>query len=112
MEINIENYHNVDIVQSGDILFLPLPDMPDYHMCVMSSFLADHWSNDYIFRYLEVDKMKFCSQAYGYRAYDGGCPECNRHDYLALTRLVKAIFDAYIAKQGSIKRIVLGEVDI
>lgn len=55
------------------------------------SFMEGH--NGEIFRHIgEGDGIKFCSEAYGYPAKEGHCPECYRNDYAALTRLAVAIF--------------------
>ena len=48
--------------------------------------------NDQIFKDLKLDKYKFFSNWYGYEPGVGSWPECKNEDYLALTRVVKALF--------------------
>ena len=48
--------------------------------------------NDQIFKDLKLDKYKFFSNWYGYEPGVGSWPESKTGDYLALTRVVKALF--------------------
>lgn len=49
--------------------------------------------NDQIFAKLGIEnKEAFCSNHYGYTVTRGAWPEYKNHDYLAATRLVKALF--------------------
>jgi len=122
MEITVENYNQIARVSRGDILILPLPPTPyhdncflrkdnsNYRMFVEQSFLQDCYQNDTIFTFLEVSKVPFCAKAYGYSpVFIGGCPECRRNDYAALTRLVKNIFDKYISMVGSLPEKIIIE---
>ena len=57
------------------------------YLCIKNS---DY--NYQIFRDLELDKFKFCSDYYGYKPGRGDWPESKYEDYTALTRLVEALF--------------------
>ena len=48
--------------------------------------------NALIFEKLGENKLKFCTEAFGYEARRGDCPTCDDEDYKALTRLALAIF--------------------
>ena len=48
--------------------------------------------NDQIFKDLKLDKYKFFSNCYGYEPGVGSWPESKDRDYLALTRVVEALF--------------------
>lgn len=65
-----------------------------------------------IFDELGVNKYDFCKQAYGYRPYEGGCPECNPRDYEALTRLVKKLFACYEMQIKPPKVLTLSTINV
>lgn len=100
MEVNVHNYKQITKLNSDDrIVFTPeyIYGVGYDHICN-----KEGGSNDAIFFYLCVEKISFCSEAYGYKAGSGCCPVCKDHDYPALLRLVNAIFNELI-KQGKIK---------
>lgn len=47
--------------------------------------------NDAIFEYLQLDKLEFTSEAYGYPIEGGVWPECHFQDYEALSRCVEKL---------------------
>ena len=57
------------------------------YLCIKNS---DY--NDQIFKDLKLDKFKFCSDYYGYESGRGDWPESKDGDYLALTKVVEALF--------------------
>ena len=59
---------------------------PQY-LCIKSSGY-----NDQIFKDLKLDKFKFCYDYYGYEPDKGDWPESKNEDYIALTRVVEALF--------------------
>ena len=60
---------------------------------VRSSFLSNcNGRNSKIFEKLELDSTKIAEEEYGYHTYSGSWPECQSHDYAALTRLVKRLY--------------------
>ena len=61
---------------------------------VFSSYLSsrDPHPNDQIFKDLELDPYKFCSDCYNYEADCGAWPTSKNKDYAALTRVVEALF--------------------
>ena len=61
---------------------------------VFSSYLRsrDPHPNDQIFKDLELDPYKFCSDCYGYEPNNGAWPTSKNKDYAALTRVVEALF--------------------
>ena len=61
---------------------------------VFSSYLNSKNShpNDQIFKDLELDPYKFCSDCYDYEADCGAWPTSKNKDYAALTRVVEALF--------------------
>ena len=61
---------------------------------VFSSYLRsrDPHPNDQIFKDLELDPYKFCSDCYGYEVNSGSWPFSKNKDYAALTRVVEALF--------------------
>ena len=54
---------------------------------------GDNCYNSRIFDLINVDKMRFCKDAYGYPPKDCCWPECETDDYEALSRAVIAIFE-------------------
>lgn len=65
-----------------------------YKYEVRSDFLnnLDKSFNDEIFSDLKLDKVNFANSAYGYDSLGGDWPSSKHADYLALTRLVEALF--------------------
>ena len=61
---------------------------------VFSSYLTSKNSNpnDQIFKDLELDPYKFCSDCYDYEANCGAWPNSRNEDYAALTRVVEDLF--------------------
>lgn len=56
------------------------------HVCLV------YTTNYAVFDALNIpSKKEFCSKHYGYRADDGGWPECKSGDYEALSRLIHAL---------------------
>lgn len=45
-----------------------------------------------MFESVGVDKYEFCKKHYGYAASPGAWPECKKDDWVALTRVVRALF--------------------
>lgn len=61
---------------------------------VWDAFLSivDEVNNNKIFTELKIpNKLNYASQCYGYEAKSGDFPECNRNDYVALTRIAIAL---------------------
>lgn len=66
---------------------------------VHDHYLSCHnGANDWIFNRLGVDKLRFCTEAYGYEPRNNGgssgWPELPFIDYEALTRVAIAIYEA------------------
>lgn len=59
--------------------------------------------NETIFNVLDLDKTKFCAEAYGYEPVCGDCPEARDGDFAAVTKLIFKLFAA-IATQPQVKR--------
>lgn len=83
-------------LQQGDTLVFTLKNVVlNYDVCksfLNSIRITSTTSNDTIFTELGLDKMSFCTKAFGYPAKTGDCPECNSNDFDALTRLAMALF--------------------
>lgn len=59
---------------------------------VEPDFLSSaNFENDAIFDHLQLDKIKFTTEAYGYLTDDGVWPECRKNDYAALSRCVEKL---------------------
>ena len=58
--------------------------------CYLNSTDLDY--NSQIFIDLGLKEFKFCSEAYGYEAFQGDWPEAGPNDYHALTCAVEALF--------------------
>ena len=58
--------------------------------CYLNSTDLDY--NSQIFIDLGLKEFKFCSEAYGYEAFQGDWPEARPNDYHALTCAVEALF--------------------
>ena len=58
--------------------------------CYLNSTELDY--NSQIFTDLGLKEFKFCSEAYGYEAFQGDWPEAEPNDYHALTCVVTALF--------------------
>lgn len=57
------------------------------HLCINSPC-----DNDQIFKDLKLDKFKFCYDCYGYEPGKGDWPESKNGDYIALARVIEALF--------------------
>ena len=65
----------------------------NYIYKVYKSYLqAEKGFNDQIFSDLKLDKIKLANSAYGYDSDGGDWPESKSRDFVALTRLVEALF--------------------
>jgi hypothetical protein len=51
------------------------------------------YDNDTIFKELNLDKYKFCSEHYGYKTESGLWPSFTPRDYAAATRVIIALFN-------------------
>lgn len=71
---------------------------------VADSFLAleRYGRNEKIFKLLNLSTYDFAKQHYGYTPGAGDWPTCKSEDYIALTRIVEALFDE-IEKQETEK---------
>lgn len=74
-----------DTVKFGDVCSYTVTG------CYLDIKLGDG-GNNYIFRYLSVNKHKLAEECYGYKAGEGGWPTFKPGDYAAATRLVLALF--------------------
>ena len=65
-----------------------------YTYIVYPSYLSSTgpYSNGQMFIDLGLDRNKFCSDCYGYQADGGSWPESKKEDYVALTRVIEALF--------------------
>lgn len=80
-------------LNSGDKIIFTIKDR-NYIYTVYSQHLDIKGSdyNDQIFKDLKLDKFKFCYDYYGYEPGKGDWPESKNRDYIALTRVVEALF--------------------
>lgn len=91
MRITKDNYKSIECVKFADVI--EFTDDLEYN--VTKRWLSNNEGSNYaIFDVLDVDGKEFCEKAYGYKPYSGGFPECEEKDYPALTRVVKALFEA------------------
>ena len=63
-----------------------------YTVCTEYLIIQEQSRNDKIFEDLGLNKIKFCSDCYGYDQNGGDWPESKFGDFAALTRLVEALF--------------------
>jgi hypothetical protein len=79
--------------ENDEVVFLVGDETELVRYEVRSRFLYNLSSmNSRIFDFLNLDKGKFCSEAYGYESGGGGWPESKDEDYAALTRVVEALY--------------------
>ena len=80
-------------LREGQIIVFTIKDKI-YTYEVFSSYLCnrDPHPNDQIFKDLELDPYKFCSDCYGYEPNNGAWPTSKNTDYAALTRVIEALF--------------------
>lgn len=80
-------------LNSGDKIIFTIKDK-NYIYTVYPQYLGienpDY--NDQIFKDLKLDKFKFCSDCYGYKPGKRIWPESKNRDYIALTKVVEALF--------------------
>lgn len=91
--VTIDNYKSISYIKLGDeIKFDVSGEIINYKVC--SCFLeeASSYNNSLIFRKLGLDKVPFCTTAYGYQAAGGSFPECKSYDLVALHRVMNALF--------------------
>lgn len=91
--ITIDNYKSISYIKLGDkIKFNVSGEIIDYKVC--SCFLEEScFRNDLIFKKLGLDKVPFCTTAYGYQAAGGSFPECKSYDLVALHRAINGLFN-------------------
>lgn len=91
--ITVDNYKSIPYIKLGDkIKFDVNGETIDYKVC--ACFLEEHsFCNDLIFRKLSLDKIVFCTTAYGYQAAGGSFPESKSFDLAALHRALNGLFD-------------------
>ena len=80
-------------LKNGQEVIFTIKDK-NYIYTVYSQYLCIRNSdyNDQIFKDLKLDKFKFCSDYYGYESGRGDWPESKNEDYIALTKVVEALF--------------------
>ena len=90
--ITIDNYKSISYIKLGDeIKFDVGGKVINYKVC--SCFLEEtSYNNSLIFSKLGLDKVSFCTTAYGYQAAGGSFPECRSYDLAALHRVMNALF--------------------
>lgn len=91
--ITIDNYKSIPCIKLGDkIKFDVGGEIINYKVC--GCFLEESsFRNSLIFSKLGLDKIVFCTNAYGYKAAGGSFPECKSYDLAALHRAINALFD-------------------
>ncbi|MBO7451707.1 MAG: hypothetical protein J6U54_15290 [Clostridiales bacterium] len=91
--ITIDNYKSIPYIKLGDkIKFDVNGETINYKVC--GCFLEESsFRNALIFSKLSLDKMVFCTNAYGYNAAGGSFPECKSYDLTALHRAINGLFD-------------------
>lgn len=91
--ITIDNYKSIPYITLGNkIKFNVGEEIIDYKVC--SCFLEESsFRNDLIFRKLDLDKKRFCTEVYGYEAAGGSFPESKNFDLEALHRAINGLFD-------------------
>ena len=80
-------------LKEGQEIIFTIKDK-NYIYIVYSQYLCIK-NSDYnyqIFKDLKLDKFKFCSDYYGYEPGRGDWPESKNGDYIALTKVVEALF--------------------
>lgn len=100
--ITIDNYESISGVKTGDKIEFKLPSGKVLKYVVYIRYIGCGGYNGQIFEELGLDKLAFCDKAYGYRAKDGMCPECENNDYDALLRLIKALFHEIEKQSGKL----------
>ena len=90
--ITIDNYKSIPYIKLSDkIKFNIGGEIINYKVC--SCFLEESsFRNSLIFSKLGLDKVVFCTNAYGYKAAGGSFPECKSYDLAALHRVINALF--------------------
>lgn len=80
-------------LKNGQKIIFTIKDK-NYIYTVFSQYLSNRGSdyNDQIFKDLKLDKYKFCSNYYDYEPGNGDWPESKNRDYIALTKVVEALF--------------------
>ena len=80
-------------LKNGQKIIFTIKDK-NYIYIVFSQYLSNQGSNynDQIFKDLKLDKYKFCSNYYDYEPGYGDWPESKNRDYIALTKIVEALF--------------------
>ena len=80
-------------LNSGDKIIFTIKDK-NYFYTVYSQHLCikGPGCNDQIFKDLKLDKFKLCSDCYDYEPGKGDWPESKNGDYIALTKVVEALF--------------------
>ena len=63
-----------------------------YTVCTEYLIIQEQSRNDKIFEDLGLNKIKFCSDCYGYDQNGGDWPESKYNDFAALTRAVESLF--------------------
>lgn len=102
MRYDKHNYASLEAIQPYD----------EFVFCVRGRYFgyrlkANHFENfdgsghnGDIFTALGVDKIEFCTSAYGYMALDGGFPKAYAGDSRALLRVIKALFNACAERES------------
>lgn len=91
--ITIDNYKSIPYIKLGDkIKFDVNGETINYK--VRGCFLEESsFCNSLIFSKLSLDRIVFCTNAYGYKAAGGSFPECKSFDLAALHRVINGLFD-------------------
>ena len=89
-------------LEYGDVVILK-----DIKYTVQSRYLQEeHYNNSKIFKVLSIPSIdKFTTNAYGYCCNSGEWPECQSHDYEALTRCVVKLYEIIEEKTSTVYKI-------
>lgn len=91
--VTIDNYKSISYIKLGDNIKFDIGgEIINYKVC--ASFLEEaSYNNSLIFKKLGLDKVPFCTTAYGYQAAGGSFPECRSYDLEALHKAINALFN-------------------
>jgi hypothetical protein len=97
MEIRSEKDLSRHVLQYGDKVVFDVKGEIIYGFVDVDFINMRHGNgtdvhNGVIFGLLNVDKMDFCGEYYGYKPKGGDWPTSKRHDYVGLTRVVRSLY--------------------
>lgn len=103
MEYNRDNIDHCICLQNEDKVTFEYKCKPMTYK-VGSKFLrSGNGDNATVFKLVPFNRIDLAKEMYGYTPGNGDWPEYETHDYEAVTRLVKRIFEEIDKKEGIVK---------